>query len=285
MTGIEIRPLTTHRELDEVVSVQRSFWHDPSVIVHANMLWSIVSNGGSIIGAVKDRQVIGFVLSYLGLEQPGSPHPARDNLKLVSQRMAILPSYRGQGIGFRLKLAQREFALQQGITLVTWTFDPMISQHAYFNIRKLGAVARRFLPDHYGPHSPLALMGSSDRLLAEWWVQHPQTAAALAGSPARCDIEEYVDSALILNPTCITPQGYLEPTGFTMRALDATLLMEIPSDYATIVRQAPDLAQVWRQHSRMVLENTVAAGYAITDFVHVTQEATHRSYYVLTRPD
>jgi len=52
--------------------------------------------------------------------------------------VAVLPKYRNSNIAYRLKIAQRNFALKQGIKLMTWTFDPLQSINAYFNIRKLG---------------------------------------------------------------------------------------------------------------------------------------------------
>lgn len=93
------------------------------------------------------------------------------NLKMVSQRMAVIPEYRGTGVGYELKLAQRRLAIQLGIRLITWTFDPLLSRNAHLNIRKLGAIGQVYYRDYYGSgDSALVKLHSSDRLLAEWWV-------------------------------------------------------------------------------------------------------------------
>jgi predicted GNAT superfamily acetyltransferase len=74
-------------------------------------------------------------------------------LQLFSKRMVVLPEYRGQGIGYRLKLAQRDFAIEQGIRLVVWTFDPMLAPNAHLNIRKLGVVCHTYYENYYGTSS------------------------------------------------------------------------------------------------------------------------------------
>jgi predicted GNAT superfamily acetyltransferase len=96
--------------------------------------------------------------------------------------LAVLPEYRNCGVGKMLKMAQREDALARGIHLIEWTFDPMEVKNAYFNIEKLGAVARRYTPDLYGSStSPLHGAHPTDRLHAEWWLQSERVQRAIAG--------------------------------------------------------------------------------------------------------
>src|SRR5262245_66388141 len=84
----------------------------------------------------------GFTLALAGLRE-GKP-------LLHSHLTAVLEEYRNLGIGRRLKLFQRQDALGRGIELVEWTFDPLEIKNAYFNLVRLGAIARRFLPNCYG---------------------------------------------------------------------------------------------------------------------------------------
>jgi predicted GNAT superfamily acetyltransferase len=81
-----------------------------------------------------------------------------------------------------LKLAQREDALARGIDLVEWTFDPLELKNAYFNIERLGAIVRRFVPNQYGStSSPLHGGLPTDRCIAEWWLSAPRVRSALEG--------------------------------------------------------------------------------------------------------
>ena len=93
---------------------------------------------------------------------------------------AVLRAYRNQGVGRKLKLFQRQEALSRGIDLIEWTFDPLEIKNAYFNFR-LGAIARRFIPNMYGiTTSPLHGGLPTDRLVAEWRLRSPRVRRAVA---------------------------------------------------------------------------------------------------------
>jgi predicted GNAT superfamily acetyltransferase len=98
---------------------------------------------------------------------------------------AVLPAHRDSGIGRRLKLYQRTDALARGIDLVEWTFDPLVTKNAYFNFMRLGAIARRYVPNAYGiTTSPLHGSLPTDRLVAEWHLRSGRVERVLAGKPA-----------------------------------------------------------------------------------------------------
>jgi predicted GNAT superfamily acetyltransferase len=97
---------------------------------------------------------------------------------------AVLPDYQNRGVGRRLKLFQRQDALSRGIRLVEWTFDPLELKNAHFNLVRLGAIARRYIPNCYGlTESPLHAGLPTDRLVAEWWLDSPRVQGILADNP------------------------------------------------------------------------------------------------------
>src|SRR5262249_32963238 len=119
---------------------------------------------------------------------------------LQSHLLAVLPEYQNHGVGRRLKLAQRDDALARGIDLIEWTFDPLQLKNAYFNIAKLGAIVRRYIPDLYGrTSSPLHGGLPTDRLVAEWWLRSPRVQSRLSGQPG----EEPASSEQIAVPASI----------------------------------------------------------------------------------
>jgi predicted GNAT superfamily acetyltransferase len=112
------------------------------------------------------------------------PALRKNQAYLHSHLLAVLPEYQNRGVGRRLKLAQRDEALARGIDLVEWTFDPLQLKNAYFNIAKLGAIVRRYVPDLYGrTTSPLHGGLPTDRLVAEWWLRSPHVQSRLSGKP------------------------------------------------------------------------------------------------------
>ena len=96
--------------------------------------------------------------------------------------MPVTPEYRNRGIGRGLKLAQREDALSRNIGLIEWTFDPLELKNAYINIERLGVVIRKHIPNHYGVTTSKLHAGlPTDRLVAEWRLADPRTAAFIEG--------------------------------------------------------------------------------------------------------
>lgn len=107
---------------------------------------------------------------------------------LHSHMVAVLVGYQNRGVGRMLKLAQRENALDRGINLIEWTFDPLRLKNAHFNIERLGAIVRHYLSNLYGrTSSPLHAGLPTDRLVAEWWVRSQRVEAVLAGSCTASD--------------------------------------------------------------------------------------------------
>jgi predicted GNAT superfamily acetyltransferase len=287
MYSIEIRPLKTWEETADVEILQRSVWDDPAWIIHRNMMISLMRNGGLLLGAFDNDdqgRLVGFCLGYLGTESPDAARPAMANLKLVSQRMAVLPEYRDRGVGYELKLAQRQFALKQGIRLITWTFDPLGSRNAHLNIRKLNAIAREYHRDYFGTEpSPQVILGSSDRLLAEWWVTSNRVEQRISGKRGGLGITHYTDAqAVVLNPSRVGTNGLVKPCDLLYQPQSMVSLIEIPENYGEIVKADPGLGQAWRQHSRELLEQTFKGGYTITDFLHGTYEGRTRSFYAVS---
>ena len=120
--------------------------------------------------------MVGFSLALAGTRA--------GRIFLHSHQTAVLPAYRDRGIGRKLKLFQREDALRRGIQLVEWTFDPLELKNAYFNLVRLGAVARRLIPNCYGvTSSPLHAGLPTDRLVAEWWLDSARVKAVMENHP------------------------------------------------------------------------------------------------------
>lgn len=168
VTGIEIRALEAHAELDAAVGLQNDIWgYAPGESVPLQMFIIAAGTGGQVFGAFEAGRMVGFCLAFSGTKPDGRPY-------LYSHMLGVRPEARDRHIGRALKLEQRRDALARGIELVEWTFDPLELKNAYLNIQVLGAIARRYLPDHWGPtSSPLHGSVPTDRLVAEWWLRGP----------------------------------------------------------------------------------------------------------------
>jgi predicted GNAT superfamily acetyltransferase len=73
------------------------------------------------------------------------------------------------GAGFALKQHQFNWAKENGLTAITWSFDPLVRRNCVFNFDKLGATAVEYLPNFYGTMTDAINVGDeSDRLFAYW---------------------------------------------------------------------------------------------------------------------
>ena len=131
--------------------------------------------------------MVGFLLSIPGLKPGGGSY-------LHSHMLGVLAEYRNRGVGRMLKLRQREDALERGIDLVEWTFDPLELKNACFNMERLGAIVRRYVENQYGTTtSPLHGGLPTDRCVAEWWLASPHAEAILAARPPQRHVMERIE--------------------------------------------------------------------------------------------
>lgn len=179
---LTIRPCHGLAEFEACFRLQRIVWGNSDIDVPTPMFVVAAETGGQVIGAWLDEdtapeKMVGFVMAVAGW---------RDSRPFLHSHMAaVLEDYRDRGIGRALKLAQRTDALSRGIDLVEWTFDPLEVKNAYFNFMRLGAIARRYLPNIYGiTTSPLHGGLPTDRLVAEWWLRSPRVLQVIGESAA-----------------------------------------------------------------------------------------------------
>lgn len=172
---IVVRHCTTLEEFEECVLVEHATWgKDISVV--SSIFVVAHHTGGQVLGAFDGKRMLGFTLALIGVR--------RGEIFLHSHMTAVLPEFRDYGIGRRLKLFQRDDALKRGIKLVEWTFDPLEAKNAHFNLTRLGAVARRWIPNCYGvTESPLHGSLPTDRLVAEWRLDSERVKSIVAGNP------------------------------------------------------------------------------------------------------
>jgi predicted GNAT superfamily acetyltransferase len=170
---ISVRKCEGIEEFQRCVALQKEIWGEDDLEVEPATLFVVAEEtGGQVLGAFDGERLVGYTLALVGL---------RDGTVFLHSHMTgVLAEYRDRGVGRALKLFQREEALERGIRLIVWTFDPLENRNAHFNLNRLGAIARKYLPNLYGTTtSPLHLGLPTDRLLAEWPLDSARVVAAV----------------------------------------------------------------------------------------------------------
>jgi predicted GNAT superfamily acetyltransferase len=287
-SNIRIRALTTPGEMKDVEELQRRVWPgDETEVVPAHMLTAIAHAGGVLLGAYDGEALVGMVLGFLGTDSDSPDRVAMARLKHCSHMLAVDPSRRDQSIGFALKLGQRQVVGRQGIRLITWTYDPLMSRNAHLNIRRLGAVCRTYLRELYGEMRDGLNAGlASDRFQVDWWITSNRVVSRLDSQRPPLDLAHFLEAgAQKINPAALGPDDLPRPSESFEPPSSALALVEIPPDFQGLKTRDMNLARAWRQHTREIFETAFAAGYIVTDFVYLRGEKAPRSYYVLSQGD
>ena len=171
--ALVVRKCETLEEFNACVALQREIWGEADLEVEPATLFVVAAHtGGQVLGAFDGERLVGYTLAIVGLLE-GRPY-------LHSHMTGVHAEYRDRGVGRLLKLYQREEALGRGIRLIQWTFDPFELRNAHFNLDRLGAICRQYLPNLYGvTTSPLHRGLPTDRLMAEWFLDSARVVAAI----------------------------------------------------------------------------------------------------------
>lgn len=277
MPDLIIKLLESPEDMTLVEDLQRAVWHGSETdVVPAHVFITAIHNGGLVIGAFLEEELVGFVFGFPGLDfTPDGPRP-----KHCSHMMGIKPGQRDSGVGFALKRAQWQMVRRQGIDHITWTYDPLLSRNAYLNIAKLGAVCSTYRRSEYGDMRDGLNAGlPSDRFQVDWWINTRRVERRLskrARRPLRLEDFSKAELQPLYTPQ-VNASNLLQPPEHFAPLEGRLLLTEIPSDFGTLKEIDFALARDWRFFSREVFETAFARGYIVTDFVH---EGT-RSFYVL----
>ncbi len=291
--AFSIRPLKTIDECRQVEDLQRVVWQLEDIdVTPAHVLLTFAKNGGAVLGAYAivggREQLIGCVFGFLGTREGhyGPEAPAQVKLKHSSHQLGVLPEWQSRGVGYALKLAQREAARAQALRLIAWTYDPLESKNANLNIAKLGAVCNTYLTNLYGELRDGLNRGlPTDRFQVDWWIasKRVETRLSRRRPPLTRDLYQQAGT-IILNEAVFGANGLPLPTD-AIRPLDADrALVEFPALIQDVKRLDVGLARAWREHTRAIFEAAFTSGFTVTDMLY-ERDATPRAFYVVTRTE
>ncbi|HWN09935.1 MAG TPA: hypothetical protein VNO50_11855 [Pyrinomonadaceae bacterium] len=258
MEDFVIRECVSLAELDNCVRLQREVFglQDLEVSPQRHLIVSRHA-GGWTLGAFvpgessQPDRLVGFVHHLAAVRG--------NDIFGYSHMMAVAVDYQNKGVGARLKWNQRERAIAEGRSRIKWTWDPMQSRNAYFNLNRLGVTVSSYAENFYGTDysanpalkrdEPRGI--DSDRLFAEWQLRSARvTALALPGS----------------QPDTLTVSG--EPA----------MEIVIPVNWTGLVRDEPELARSEQLRVRSEFQKAFAAGLVAAGFARSTTEPRYLLY-------
>lgn len=281
-SAITVRTLATHDDYYCAEAVQREIWgmQDPTQVIPLHVLLTAQKNGGLVAGAFDSAaNMIGILFGFIGLTPAGK-------FKHCSHIAGVLPSVRRQHVGQALKLFQRDYVLQQGLDLITWTFDPLESVNASLNIGKLGVITNHYYRNMYGSSMTDGLNSGlpTDRFEVEWWIASERVRAFVDQKRVRPDYRLLVaQGAVQVNAVRQEADGVLHPLDARFDLESDILLIEVPPEFQAIKVVSLDLARAWRALTADLFIHYFDQGYTIVDFVSDSNGDRRRNFYVLAR--
>lgn len=242
-SDISIRQIESFSELRAVEELQKEVWGIPDLdVVPLTHLIAAKAAGGVLLGAFDGETLVGFVYGFVAEEDGEMAHH--------SHMLAVKRTHRNFNLGYKLKIAQREEVLAQGINLITWTFDPLQSLNAYFNFTKLGVISDRYVINFYGEEAASFLhQTGTDRFWVKWLLTSDRVVQRL--NTTKPVLENPADK----------------------------LLIEIPGDINAVQQESPEAAYEWRVRTRRAFTEAIDSGYVVRDFY---REAS-RGVYILSK--
>lgn len=270
--AIEIRDFEEPSDYEACAQLQIDVWgFSAADAVPPLHLIAMHHYGGILIGAFEDERMVGFVCGFSGWDRGRAFHH--------SHMLAVVPGYRGSGLGEKLKWAQRDRVLEQGIELINWTFDPLQAVNANLNVNRLAAIVRKYRVNIYGESkSPLHGSLPTDRFESEWLVSSERVTKALEGELPHWPSWESLPRA---NTTEIAKRGFRISANAAFEIDEDALLVEIPENINRIMAEDMELALDWRLKTRELFQSYFERGYAIKGF----HRAEERALYRLERED
>ena len=252
--GVSVREVADLGELADVVALYAGIWgRDANPPVTLELLRAFTKAGNYVGGAFEDGRLVGACVAFFHA-------PSEDALH--SHIAGVSRDVLGRNVGFALKLHQRAWAMLRGVAEIAWTFDPLVSRNAWFNLVKLAARPVEYLPNFYGAMvDTINGEDDSDRLLVRWVLRDPAVVAACSGGTAPASIADETAAGAVV-ALGIGSDGGPEPG-----PLDGTTsLVAVPPDISGLRAADPALAHKWRLAVREALFALVEDGARIAGF-------------------
>lgn len=255
---IKIKELKTLEEMEQVQKLEAKVWGIQTIPTHQTL--TAVKNGGIVVGAFMEDQLVGFSYGFAGLKDGKS--------YLCSHMLGIDESYRSQQIGEKLKLAQREIAIEKGYDLMTWTYDPLETRNGYLNLTKLNGICDTYVENCYGEMQDGFNKGlPSDRFEVHWHLtsqyvkeqQEPSEAQSVALG------EIVIDTQGLPTLQTVSHENFNAPA----------YTLPLPRNFQVLKGASQEHAMHWRLETRKVFQAMFATGYVA---VRIQQQEQYNKY-------
>ncbi|MHA1304253.1 MAG: GNAT family N-acetyltransferase [Candidatus Heimdallarchaeaceae archaeon] len=275
MGEIEFREIKEEEHFEELEDIQREAWGMPDLELVPRRLFKATQRSGAVvIGAFAENLLVGYCWGWVGrLDQYGT--------FIYSHHNAVRKTYQNQGLGYKLKIKQREWAIEKGFSLINWTFDALQSKNCYLNLHKLGAICNTYKLNYWGEMHDAENIGiPTDRFYCNWHISSEHVKKRL--NKVFDDYSELLTHEENHAIKTEKKDDLLHIIAIRKDLELDTLFVQIPCNINMMRKKNQPLAIQWRLNTREVFQHYFTNGYTAVDFV-VKKDDDMRCYHVLKR--
>src|SRR5690554_1040188 len=243
--GVRIADEHEMARFRDIDSLFKTVWGlDSTGPIPAELVRSMSHGGANVCAAYNsDNALCGAAVMIGSAEDPS----------VYSLIAGVLPGVVDRGVGFAIKQHQRAWALARGIDRMVWTFDPLVSRNARFNLSKLGASSSEYIENFYGAmQGQINANDESDRLVTIWQLGSETAVSASEGRVPDIQLPDFTAGDVLE----LGPDG--EPV---LVASSGALWCRVPEDVVELRQQSPDVAAAWRSCIRSAFSTAFASGH------------------------
>ena len=274
-SATSIRNLTTIEELEAVLRLEKEVWgFEDADVTPLTLAVAMKATGSIWLGAFKKDAMVGFAFAFPSLEE--------GKVGFHSHTLAVHPAFDNLGLGYQLKLAQRDRVLARGIAEITWTFDPLRSRNAHLNFAKLGVISNSYRLDFYGTQTSSSLhTNGTDRLWVTWRLADSRVEERVKGRSRR---SETLDALALLEPLVrFNGDGNPAEADLCQALSRQRIAIEIPGDIGQMESSDIGRAHQWRLATRRAFTEALNAGFTVTEFCRSIRGQQGPGAYLLER--
>jgi predicted GNAT superfamily acetyltransferase len=183
MSALRIIQVSSIEEMEEVSAFLCKVWAGGPEVVPFDLGIAVLHVGAYCSAAYEGNEMVAASFGFRGVF----------NGKNILHSH-VTGSFK-PGAGYELKQHQFNWAKREGLTGITWSFDPLVRRNCVFNFDKLGATAVEYLPNFYGTMTDEINAGDdSDRLFVYWDLSGAKTRQATSPDAIPVEIPEDIEA-------------------------------------------------------------------------------------------
>jgi predicted GNAT superfamily acetyltransferase len=165
---------------------------------------------------------------------------------------------------------------------MTWTYDPLQSRNAHFNLAKLGVVSDTYKVDFYGSETSSILhRNGTDRLWVRWLLDSRRVRDRIAGKDTHA---ETLDALKHLAPlVSFNGDGRPARADLAESLGRQRVSIEIPGQILAVERVDMELAHEWREATRWAFTEAIKTGFFVAEFCRSIRGQQGPGAYLLER--